>query len=75
MNEKISKTGKRKKHAKCGIIADDLQELNAELVDEKGDEKCENNIKYIDDYRLLNVALKAIQELQQEVKELKKKLE
>lgn len=71
---KLSKTGRRKKHTKCGIIADDLQSLNAELVDEKGDEKGENKIKYIDDYRLLNVAIKAIQELQQEVKELKEKL-
>ena len=56
-------------HTKCGLIAQELQELDASLVVDYG--------KYLglDGLRLINIALKAIQELSQQNKKLKNKLE
>lgn len=68
------KTDKRipKKHTKIGIIADELQLINPELVYE---DKSKEKIKYIDDFRLLNVTAKAVQELSQKNKELEERIE
>lgn len=51
---------------KIGLIADELQELDKTLVFEVGEDK----IKQIDDFRVLNIALKAIQELTHKVETL-----
>lgn len=74
---KKNRYGHKKAHTNCGLIANELQEIDESLVYENGKEK----IKYIDDFRVLNIALKAIQELNEKVdklvvenKELKEKL-
>lgn len=60
--------GYKNPHTSCGLIADELQELDSTLVYENGKEK----IKHVDDYRVLNIALKAIQELTEKVENLEK---
>ena len=61
--------GYEKPHTKCGLIAQEVQELDDSLV--------VNYETYLglDGLRLINIALKAIQELSQQNKELKNKLE
>ena len=61
--------GYEKPHTKCGLIAQEVQELDESLV-----------IDYetylgLDGLRLINIALKAVQELSQQNKILKNKLE
>ena len=60
--------GYEKPHTKCGLIAQELQELDASLVVDYG--------KYLglDGLRLINISLKAIQELSTENKELKQRI-
>ena len=61
--------GYEKPHTKCGLIAQEVQELDESLV--------VNYETYLglDGLRLINITLKAIQELSQQNKELKNKLE
>ena len=61
--------GYERPHTKCGLIAQELQELDESLVVDYG--------KYLglDGLRLINIALKAVQELSKQNKELKNKLE
>lgn len=61
--------GYDKPYTKCGLIAQELQELDESLV--------VNYETYLglDALRLINIALKAVQELSQQNKELKNKLE
>lgn len=61
--------GYDKPYTKCGLIAQELQELDESLV--------VNYETYLglDALRLINIALKAVQELSQQNKELKQKLE
>lgn len=61
--------GYEKPHTKCGLIAQEVQELDESLV--------VNYETYLglDGLRLINIALKAIQELSQQNKKLKNKLE
>lgn len=61
--------GYDKPYTKCGLIAQELQELDESLV--------VNYETYLglDTLRLINIALKAVQELSQQNKELKNKLE
>ena len=59
-------------HKSIGIIADELEKLNPELVIGGGyDEDGCMNIKSIDTLELLSYAIKAIQELSDEIKQLK----
>ena len=61
--------GYDKPYTKCGLIAQELQELDESLiVDYK-------TYLGLDALRLINIALKAVQELSQQNKELKNKLE
>lgn len=60
--------GYKSPHTLCGLMADELQELDSTLVYENGKDK----IKHIDDFRVLNIALKAIQELTEKVEKLEK---
>lgn len=69
---KKDKFGYAKKHTKTGIIADELQELDDSLVYTHN--KDEEKTKYIDDFRLLAVTTKAVQELNQKVEELRLKI-
>ena len=66
---KEDKFGYRKPHTKIGLIAQEVQEIQEDLVYENP------NSLALDEFRLLNIALKAIQELSQQNKELKNKLE
>lgn len=60
--------GYKSPHTSCGLIADELQQLDSSLVYENGKDK----IKHVDDYRVLNIALKAIQELTEKVENLER---
>ena len=62
------KVGYDRPHTKCGLIAQELQELDASLVVDYG--------KYLglDGLRLINISLKAIQELSTENTNLKSQL-
>lgn len=69
---KKDKFGYAKEHTKTGIIADELQELDDSLVyTHTNDDK---KTKYIDDFRLLAVTTKAVQELSKKVEELQLKI-
>ena len=61
--------GYEKPHTKCGLIAQELQELDESLVVDYG------TYLGLDGLRLINIALKAVQELSKQNKELKNKLE
>ena len=61
--------GYEKPHTKCGLIAQEVQELDESLVVDY------ESYLGLDGLRLINIALKAIQELSQQNKELKNKLE
>ena len=61
--------GYDKPYTKCGLIAQELQELDASLVVDY------ETYLGLDALRLINIALKAVQELSQQNKELKQKLE
>ena len=65
---KSDKFGYKKPHTKIGQLAQDLQKLDESLVYLKGD------MLAIDDFRLLNISLKAIQELSIENQQLKSQL-
>lgn len=64
--------GKTKKHTNTGIIADELELLDDSLVYTHN--KDEEKTKYIDDFRLLAVTTKAVQELNKKVEELELKI-
>lgn len=66
---KKDKFGYKKPHTKIGLIAQEVQEIQEDLVYKNP------NALALDEFRLLNIALKAIQELSQQNKELKNKLE
>ena len=68
---KANRFGYRKPHTNCGLVADELQELDSSLVYENGKEGTKN----IDEFRLLNLAVKAIQELTERVEQLEEKLQ
>lgn len=62
-------------HKSIGIIADELEQLNPELVAGGGyDEDGNMDIKAIDTLQLLSYTIKAIQEQQAEIETLKKQL-
>ena len=61
--------GYEKPHTKCGLIAQEVQELDESLVVDY------ETYLGLDGLRLINIALKAVQELSQQNKELKNKLE
>ena len=61
--------GYEKPHTKCGLIAQEVQELDDSLVVDY------ETYLGLDGLRLINIALKAVQELSQQNKELKNKLE
>ena len=61
--------GYDKPYTKCGLIAQELQELDESLVFDY------ETYLGLDALRLINIALKAVQELSQQNKELKHKLE
>ncbi|WP_314989188.1 tail fiber domain-containing protein, partial [uncultured Gemella sp.] len=61
--------GYEKPHTKCGLIAQEVQELDESLVVDY------ETYLGLDGLRLINIALKAIQELSQQNKKLKNKLE
>lgn len=61
--------GYDKPYTKCGLIAQELQELDESLVVDY------ETYLGLDALRLINIALKAVQELSQQNKELKNKLE
>ena len=65
---KSDKFGYKKPHTKIGQLAQDLEKLDESLVYLKGD------MLAIDDFRLLNISLKAIQELSTENQQLKSQL-
>lgn len=58
----------RKAHTKIGLIAQEVQEIDPTLVYENGD------TLNLDNLRLTNIALKAIQELSQRIETLERKL-
>lgn len=61
--------GYERPYTKCGLIAQELQELDESLVVDY------ETYLGLDALRLINIALKAVQELSQQNKELKNKLE
>ena len=61
--------GYEKPHTKCGLIAQELQELDESLVVDYG------TYLGLDGLRLINIALKAVQELSEQNNKLKNKLE
>lgn len=62
-------------HKSIGIIADELEKLNPELVAGGGyDEDGNMDVKAIDTLQLLSYTIKAIQEQQAEIESLKKQL-
>ena len=65
---KKDKFGYKKPHTKIGLIAQEVQEIQEDLVYENP------NALALDEFRLLNIALKAIQELSQENTNLKSQL-
>ena len=64
-----NEVGYDKPYTKCGLIAQELQELDESLVVDY------ETYLGLDALRLINIALKAVQELSQQNKELKNKLE
>ena len=65
---KEDKFGYRKPHTKIGLIAQEVQEIQEDLVYENP------NALALDEFRLLNISLKAIQELSTENQQLKSQL-
>ena len=65
---KADKFGYKKPHTKIGLIAQEVQEIQADLVYKNP------NALALDEFRLLNISLKAIQELSQENQKLKSQL-
>ena len=65
---KKDKFGYKKPHTKIGLIAQEVQEIQDDLVYENP------NALALDEFRLLNIALKAIQELSQKNTNLKSQL-
>ena len=65
----IDEIGYERPHTKCGLIAQEVQELDESLVVDY------ENYLGLDGLRLINIALKAIQELSEENTKLKQKLE
>ena len=65
---KKDKFGYRKPHTKIGLIAQEVQEIQEDLVYENP------NALALDEFRLLNISLKAIQELSTENQQLKSQL-
>ena len=61
--------GYERPYTKCGLIAQELQALDESLVVDY------ETYLGLDALRLINIALKAVQELSQQNKELKQKLE
>ena len=61
--------GYEKPHTKCGLIAQEVKELDESLVVDY------ETYLGLDGLRLINIALKAVQELSQQNKKLKNKLE
>ena len=65
----IDEIGYERPHTKCGLIAQEVQELDESLVVDY------ETYLGLDGLRLINIALKAVQELSQQNKILKNKLE
>lgn len=65
---KADKFGYRKPHTKIGLIAQEVQEIQEDLVYKNP------NALALDEFRLLNISLKAIQELSAENQQLKSQL-
>lgn len=65
---KKDKFGYKKPHTKIGLIAQEVQEIQDDLVYKNP------NALALDEFRLLNIALKAIQELSTENQQLKSQL-
>ena len=65
---KEDKFGYRKPHTKIGLIAQEVQEIQEDLVYENP------NALALDEFRLLNISMKAIQELSTENQQLKSQL-
>lgn len=65
---KKDKFGYKKPHTKIGLIAQEVQEIQEDLVYENP------NALALDEFRLLNISLKAIQELSIENQQLKSQL-
>ena len=65
---KEDKLGYRKPHTKIGLIAQEVQEIQEDLVYKNP------NALALDEFRLLNISLKAIQELSTENQQLKSQL-
>lgn len=65
---KPDKFGYKKPYTNVGLIAQDVKKLDSSLVYTQGDKLA------LDDFRLLNIALKAIQELSQRIETLERKL-
>ena len=65
---KPDKFGYKKPYTNVGLIAQDVEELDSSLVYSQGENLA------LDDFRLLNIALKAIQELSQRIETLERKL-
>lgn len=66
---KVDKYGHRKAHTKIGLIAQEVEDVSKELVTQSPAGLM------LEDFRLLNIALKAIQELSEENKKIKKEIE
>ena len=62
---KVDDKGYRKKRTKVGLIAQDVEKITDDIVENVGD------IKRLDDFRLLHYALKGVQELSEENRQLK----
>ena len=65
---KADKFGYRKPYTKIGLIAQEVQEIQEDLVYQNP------NALALDEFRLLNIALKAIQELSTQNKDLQQKI-
>ena len=65
---KTDKFGYKKPYTNVGLIAQDVEKIDSSLVYKKGETLA------LDDFRLLNIALKAIQELSQRIETLERKL-
>lgn len=65
---KKDKFGYKKPHTKIGLIAQEVQEIQEDLVYENP------NALALDEFRLLNISMKAIQELSTENQQLKSQL-
>lgn len=65
---KPDKFGYKKPYTNVGLIAQDIEKLDTSLVYSQGENLA------LDDFRLLNISLKAIQELSQRIETLERKL-